>query len=370
MLRRRGAKLIRSWYLGAALVLVMIAGFGFLIVAIGPTELLEHFDGATEEERNSLLKSIALVLGSILLGPLIIQLSARGRIEIRESGIAFRSELPELLRSLQPDWDYPWGQIQDAKLVRPMLTNPMMLQLTFSASGRKVTVLPWQWIDEQSDSGSLVESLRIARKRGRELEHLVRQSPVIKAFEQRDKLDPEESVAPPAPPDGINASRMAQAVAVVFVGLVLYFIFDMYFGFGEYYAGTTPWHMFAAVAVIGLGLAAVLLHVAGHLSSQGKLIAMLFGAGAGLASYPFLLRVNAWTDPIGMQSYSYTLAERDTWVAEEDVPDLVFDIGSDYWNQFTPGDSKRFELRRGGLDFYQVNMLPIYAEQRDFYAAR
>ena len=99
-------------------------------------------------------------------------------------------------------------------------------------------------------------------------------------------------------------------------------------------------------------------------------MAMLFGVGAGLASYPFLLRVNAWTDPVGLQDYRYTLAANDTWVADEEVPNLVFDIGSDYWIQFEPGDSKSFQLRRGGLDFYQVNMRPIYAEQREFYSTQ
>ncbi|NNC65079.1 MAG: hypothetical protein HKN84_09860 [Gammaproteobacteria bacterium] len=361
---------MRSWSLSTALMLVMVAAVGILIAAVGPTELWEYYNGATEEDRNALLKSIALVLGFIFLGPLILQLTVRGRIELRESGIAFRSELPEPLQFLQPDWDCAWGQVQDAKLVRPMLTNPMMLQLTFSASGKTTTLLPWQWVDANDDHGSFAEIFRAARKRKRELEQLVRQSPLIKAFEQREKLDPEEPVAPPTAPDGINASKIAQAVAVVFVALVLYFIFDMYFGLGEYYAGTTPWHLFAIVAVCGLGLAAVMLNAAGHLSSEGKLIAMLFGIGAGLASYPFLLRVNAWTDSVGLQAYSYTLGTADTWVAEEDVPDLVFDIGSGYWNQFEPGDSKSFELRRGGLDFYQVNMQPVYAEQRAFYAAQ
>ena len=80
--------------------------------------------------------------------------------------------------------------------------------------------------------------------------------------------------------------------------------------------------------------------------------------------------MNAWTDPIGPQTYRYTLAERDVRAAEEDVPDLVFDISSDYWDQFEPGDARSFELRRGGLAFYQVNMRPVYAEQREFYNAR
>lgn len=86
----------------------------------------------------------------------------------------------------------------------------------------------------------LSPKIRAARKRKSELEQIVRRSTAIKTFEQREKLGPNDSVACPAPPDGINASKAAQAVAVVFVAFVLYFIFDMYFGFGEYYAGATP----------------------------------------------------------------------------------------------------------------------------------
>ena len=54
-------------------------------------------------------------------------------------------------------------------------------------------------------------------------------------------------------------------------------------------------------------------------------------------------------------------------IREESVPDLVFDISSEYWDQYAPGDTKSFELRFGGLGFYQVNMVPVYAEQRAFY---
>ena len=367
---RRGAALVRDWRFFAALIVLVIATLGIPVMAIDFSELSEFFDALTGEDRQEFTKLVALVLGAVFIGPLIIRVSTRGRIEIRESGIAFRSELPELLQSMQPDWDYTWGQIQDARLERPMLTNPLMLPLQFSAGGRTVTVIPWQWVDAAAEKGSLAETLSVGRKRKRELEKLVRQSPLITAFEQRGKLDVGDPIAPPAQAGGINASKTAQAVAVLFVALVLYFIIDMYFGFGEYYAGVAPWHFFVSFAVCGLGLAATMLHVAGHLSSQGKLMAMLFGIGMGLASYPFLLRVNAWTDPIGLQAYRYILAERDTWVAEEDVPDLVFDISSEYWEQFEPGDSRSFELRRGGLDFYQVNMRPVYAEQREFYSAR
>ena len=369
-LRRRGAKLLRDWRFLAMLVVLFLIVIAIPFAAVEPSEYQSLYDELTEDDPYGFLKIIALAVGAIVIGPVLVRLGTAGRIEIRESGIAFRSELPELLQAFQPDWDYTWGQIQDAKFVRPMLTNPMLLQLTFGAGGRTVTLIPWQWIEADSEDGGFAQVFSTVRKQSREVEKLIRQSPLVKAFELHNKLDADAPVSPPAPPEGINASKAAQALVVVFVGLVLYFIIDMYFGFGEYYAGVTPWHMFAAAALCGLGLAAIMLHVAGHLSSQGKLMAMLFGVGAGLASYPFLLRVNAWTDPVGLQSYSYTLGDGDTWAAEADVPDLVFDIGSDYWDQFEPGDTKSFELRFGGLGFYQVNMLPVYAEQRAYYASR
>lgn len=366
-LMRRGAALVRDWRFYAALVVLAIVALAPLLAVFDLDNLQSFNDALTGEERDELIELAAIFLGAVVLGPVLLRAGTCGRIEIRESGIAFRSELPELLQSFQPDWDYTWGQIQDVRFVRPMLTNPMMLQLTFRAGEQTVTLIPWQWIDADAAKVSFTETFSVARKRKRELEELVRQTPLAKAFENRDKFDPEDPIASPAPPDGINASKTAQAVVVLFVALVLYFIIDVYFGFGEYYVGMAPWHWFAGFAVCGLGIAATMLHIAGHLSSQGKLMAMLFGVGVGLASYPFLLRVNAWTDPVGLQDYSYTLGERDTWVAEENVPDLVFDIGSQYWDQFEPGDAKSFQLRRGGLDFYQINMLPVYAEQRAFY---
>ncbi len=71
-----------------------------------------------------------------------------------------------------------------------------------------------------------------------------------------------------------------------------------------------------------------------------------------------------------MNTRILTLHRNSIWVADEKVPNLVFDIGSGYWRQFEPGDSKTFELRMGGLGFYQVNMRPIYAEQKEFYRSQ
>ncbi len=39
----------------------------------------------------------------------------------------------------------------------------------------------------------------------------------------------------------------------------------------------------------------------------------------------------------------------------------------EYWAQFESGSIHHFELRKGGLGFYQLNMAPVYAAMKEFY---
>ena len=40
---------------------------------------------------------------------------------------------------------------------------------------------------------------------------------------------------------------------------------------------------------------------------------------------------------------------------------------SEWWRQYKPGDTYTFELRRGGLGIWQVNMTKIYDAQKRYY---
>ena len=99
---------------------------------------------------------------------------------------------------------------------------------------------------------------------------------------------------------------------------------------------------------------------------------MLFGIGVALAAHPMLLRLNQLTDSDGLQSYAYTLGADGVWTSAfpGEAPDLEFGSATEYWSQFRPGDSKTFNLRTGGLGFTQIDLAPIWKEQRAFYAAR
>jgi hypothetical protein len=101
---------------------------------------------------------------------------------------------------------------------------------------------------------------------------------------------------------------------------------------------------------------------------NSALYALLFALGIGLAAYPLLARVNAWTDTAGLHGYEYRLDTDYVWCSREPgVPDLdMYLSGSRWWRQFHPGDSYTFELRKGGLGFWQVNMSPVYEAQKQY----
>ena len=53
--------------------------------------------------------------------------------------------------------------------------------------------------------------------------------------------------------------------------------------------------------------------------------------------------------------------------ADPDLPVLRFEGYADYWRQFKLGTTHSFELRKGGLGFYQVNMQPVRARMREYF---
>ena len=367
-LRRRGIENFEGWRLGLIFVAVGTTIVYLYFSMFSLNELKGFYSTLTEEGWLHYWLLLGPQVVALLTAPYFLRLAFRGRIEISDTGIAHISELPELLQGLRPDWRFTWSQVASANLQESKRGAPLLTPLLFKANGETIKMIPWQWTDRQVDAKQSRNASPLWKNKD-QLRQLVADTPLVRVFTEQDKLGRDDSSIREAD-NNIDGSASAQFLAAGFIVLVGYFIFDSYFGTSEYYAGPIPWHFHVAAALCGFGLAAFILHYSKQLSGQGQIMAALFGLGIGLASHPFLLRANAWSDQVGLQSYSYTLMGDDTWVADTDVPALVFDIGSGYWGQFESGHVKTFELRQGGLGFYQVNMRPIYAEQRAFYKSR
>jgi len=159
------------------------------------------------------------------------------------------------------------------------------------------------------------------------------------------------------------------AVAIIFFMFVLYFIIEQFFTAIEYYAEDAPY----LILIIGwFFVTAIVFIILRKVEPERKdtlSYALLAGFGMGLALYSFIPRINILTDEGGIKSYSYLLDTDYMWKANEPtLPELdLYLKSSRWWKQYKPGDTYIFNLRKGGLGIWQVNMEQIYNSQKKFY---
>lgn len=296
------------------------------------------------------------------------------RVEISDFGIEYRSGLPDIFKKLDPDWKASWGDIQKVSFTKEVMRNSLLTPLQIKLMQKTVKLIPAQWVisnkSEKSIAPKNIFEALFGKKRNYKL--LVENSPLIKILEKKGFL--KEGVSLEKLESGvteINSNPIALGMAAIFFVSIFYFVGDVYFGLSEFYIDTPPYLWNVVVGVLIAFLAYLIIKTTKLKFSEKIIMAVLVGFGAALITYPLLLRANEWTDTGGLQSYSYKLAEKGVWMAEQkntQLPDLTFDLQiSDYWDQFKIGAIKDFELRKGGLGFYQLNMKPIYEEQREFY---
>ncbi len=314
-------------------------------------------------------KLFDLVLPIVILFPLTIAFLlafGRSRIELSDNGIRFVTGLPGFL-ARQTDWELSWDEMESVTLKPQPLSHPLTAAIQIRSAGAPRRLVAWQWIVPgdppiKTDRGSLL----FGRKQ--RYQSLLEMTPLVRAFQAQGKLT-EYSAGDEAVEDSLqNADLPSKVIAGLFVAAIAYFIVDSFFGLEEYYVGIPPWQWLFVIGLFGAIAAWLALNSGRTRLAQASLIAILFGGGMAMAAYPGLLRLNAWLDPNGLVNYEYTLGSNDTWSTTAGAPDLIFDIDSRYWKQFEPGDVKDFQVRDGGLGFAQVNMAPIYVEQRAFYA--
>ncbi len=55
---------------------------------------------------------------------------------------------------------------------------------------------------------------------------------------------------------------------------------------------------------------------------------------------------------------------------DSNPPVLSFPKDADDWGHFKIGTTHGFELRKGGLGFYQVNVQPVHVKMREYFIGR
>ena len=150
--------------------------------------------------------------------------------------------------------------------------------------------------------------------------------------------------------------------------LLGYALADTFIFKTEVYAGEPPVEIYVAGGLLVAAAAAFLLFRARLPLYVCILLPVMFGLAFAAASHPALLRINQLTDMSGLARYIYVRQEDGRYLPENiGLPSLSRDYPPDYWAQFSPDSTYEFELRKGGLGFWQLSEVPLKEAYHDYY---
>lgn len=300
----------------------------------------------------------------------------RERLLLTSSGIEYRSPLPAILGFLRPGWSLSWSQIRSIKLSSsPFGRGPQLVVLELDGGIKTVKLYPWRWVDPESFE--LTTPWRDLRRQQKmtslDIVQEIDESPLLRYIVTA--LPHLEVVRTGEPGDvsfALEKNPVSLTVAVLFFVLVIYAFADGIVIGEETYAGEIPFQWFITTGVLAAALAALWMVRSGVPKLESFVVAFLFGAAVGVAAYPAILRLNAVTDTEGLRAYEYVLQSDFVTLTsvESGPPDLSFPGYDEYWKQYQPGSKHSFELRFGGLGFYQLNLEPVRMEFRKYYTER
>jgi hypothetical protein len=320
------------------------------------------------------IEVVLLVLVTVVHPWYLRRASKFERLHLDPTGIRYASPLPKSLRFLRPDWSLQWSHVREIRIVVPKAMfhpNLVMLEIDAGPVKRKLQALYWSGDAEGKTAQAktwrerFLLGFRPARERDGSLRQ-VEQSPLVRyAKEAGVKVTSGDAQGP----SGFALEKHRHAlVAMALVLLFLcYGVLDLALN-EEIHAVQPPLVLFVLAGAVATLASMIWLVSAGVPRLETLGLSLLLGGAIGFALYPGALRLNEATDAEGLRGYEYRLTAYVVFVpVDTNLPVLRFPRDADYWGQFKLGTTHRFELRKGGLGFYQVNMQPVHAKMREYF---
>lgn len=300
------------------------------------------------------------------------------RVFLDETGMRYQTPAPGIFRSLQPSWSLQWSQLRELRIAVPKaMYHPNLVFLEFDAGPVKKNLQALTWVAEDPEAQAPEEPLswrdRVfagsgsARERERTL-RAVEQSAIVRYARQAGVKVSTAALGRTG--FALESNRHTLAAAVLGIALLVYGILDIAV-YDESYAVGPPFVMFALGGAIAMLAGLLWLASAGAPRAETLGLALLLGGATGIALYSGALRLNEATDSEGLRAYDYRLRAYSVFApVDPRLPELDFSDYNDYWGQFKVGTIHQFELRKGGLGFYQVNMAPVRARMREYFIGK
>ena len=360
------------------LLLVTVIVVGLIVNRVLPLEEIDwgrvsrHAEKSLAKDPWNLITFVIVVIATFAQFFYLARARRIERLILTGSEIRFQTALPGVLQFLMPSWSAKWQEVSRAYLEKKTgARGPVAIQLVLQTyRGEKRTLRPFVWVDpKQFERQGAGDALRkIQSMSPSEVHQVILESPVLQFMRAHaPRLKAETSWDSMAVPFALETNPRTMVGLMIFATLMAYGLTDLILNH-ETYASRPPYGLFS---LIGLLVAVVAV----RWLSQGKIppaeragLAIVLGLTCGAAAYPALLRVNQLTDRAGLQTYLYRLQGDGSLVPVQDgPPTLAFPRYADYWASFGIGSVHQFRLRKGGLDFYQIDMAPINTAMRKHF---
>lgn len=336
------------------------------------------------------LKNLSILFSPVVIGLFLIvfafvkyiaSLNQNTYLELTESGMSYKNNMHRLFQRFDPEWSFAW---EDTKSIsfkpksKSMMTDNRALNLSIELKNGKVFDLrPIAWIDPSNKKVSELKNIKrnfsafLNPKKW--IEVLTLQSSLVKILQSKELLPNEVEFKDfESEWTSITKSKIGFSMLLLFLSGLTYFAIDNSFLLSEFYAQTPSYFLFAFIGLIVGILSYSILKKSSLLPIETWIMTIMLGVTGALVAYPLILRINEWTSEEALHEYTYSYSSDGIWLSKlPDIPNVDINrLSFTYVSEFKKGDTYDFELRRGGLGFYQVNLAPMKKMQHEFFKER
>lgn len=361
----------------AAVIALPVLAIGLLVFMFpqildlgddGGQELIERAWERMEAQPVQLALFVTFGLFTLLQSGYMLLARRRERLLVDEVGIRYVSPLPEFLRTFRPSWRLQWSQIRHAK-VETSRMSPLFHAIVLDAGLVQRKIVPFQWVVMGDEPIGPMDPGKWRSLDSEAIRSLLQLSPITQHLTQTAvDLNFDSLLSSQSKSFALEQNPSTLLAIVLFFGLAAYALIDSVFLLQESYVERPFYEFYVMMGILLAILVGAWLLRAQVPRTESLTLAALVGVGVAVSLYPGLLRINAASDASGLREHRYVLESNQTFTAvDAELPALHFERYGEYWAQFESGSIHRFELRNGGLGFYQLNTAPIYAAMKEFY---
>ena len=348
--------------------------------------LFPSYGGATSGDMRITLAVWGLLFLFAYLLVFVMLFTFGRRLEVDSHGVAERVDMPNGFgfKFFVREWRFCWSDVSSVAWVpiKNGMTMGFSAPLIFTLNGGESrSIAPYQWViknskQERDQSQDIMFNLKLAfnsEKSKSIMNESLEGSEFVSAVKlARPDLDLSLNNVLTKDQAKVENTISEIVIAATLIFSVMYFWLEVFFTLNEFYAESTPYVAFIVVGVAASALCRGVLGWAQPNAKSNRIYCMFFGLAISFASYPLSLRINQLGGNV--ENYTYVLSNQLSWQAVGDgdalgqsdsLPTLdIYLSSSDWWRKFKPGDQYDFQLRKGILGFWQINMKKIYEAQK------